>query len=313
MRSVFLLPTFLCISAGPAIAQEIQYLGAELSYDTIRDDSLELDNFGLNGELEVLFNGVFLGANYDSNTLSDGGDEFTISTYGIAAGYVPMPGALIGAGLTGFTLDDGSSESYNGYEFFAQYQTDQFGGALRYDKPVPDEADFYFVQIFGEARVTPQFTVGGIVEMPQDTGFDADPLFYMNAEYAEGPIWVRGYYADINETDVNAIGLRGTYEFGGNFRGSAAFQTLGDGTDSYEAYSIGGGYMVADGVWIDASFGQISDDSESADTMGIALTYEMGSQTRLDRRMINAARTDLSEGYLSVIPSLPFGVGGFLD
>lgn len=308
---------FLCTSAlvaavaAPAMAQELTFGDFSGAYDlyTVDDDSITV--FRLNGEVEFTVDQFVLGAGLDSETFTpEGSDSISISNYFASAGYMPIDGVLVGAELTGTRFaSGGDSDSIDGYGLFAQYQADQFGVAVRYSIPVSEEEEFSTITYFGQAAVTPEVAVSAIVE----TANEVDERFYMlRAEYEAGPIDATAYYAAVTDVDGSLFGVNLAYQVNNQLRVLADYQTTSDGIfgDS-NAYSIGGGYQVADSVWIDGTLGQLSGDGEDVTTFGLEVSYEIGGQKRLDRALLSAAQDDFGSGVLGISPFSTFGSGLF--
>ncbi|WP_333713258.1 hypothetical protein [Yoonia sp.] len=156
----------VCVSATFAGAQELSYADVSLSYDKLTADADELTELNLSGSVEGTFGQFYIGADLSSSSFDEGGaDNLTLVNFSLSAGYFIVPDALIGVSVTGISLSDGSdTESINGFDVFAQYDTGQFGVAASYARPDSDFEDFSITRLAAEADVMSGVTVGGIVE-----------------------------------------------------------------------------------------------------------------------------------------------------
>jgi hypothetical protein len=305
MNKFFTTTAIVTLLAAPAFAQEITFGQGGLSYDLIWDDSNDASSVGLNGEVEYSFDQFLFGANVNSQTFDIGSDG-SVQNYGAFAAYAGIDNVLVGAGLTGFSIDTpGPNGSENGYEVFGQYTTGQFSFAANYRMPVADEDDLALTSLYGEASVTPDITLGAVIE----TQIDVDEtIYHVSADYAGGPISGRAYYFDVTDVDGAILGLEGAYAINNMFSVSAAIQSADLFGDDFTAYSVGGSYVVSDGFTVDASIGQFSEGSNDIMSFGLAVNYEIGSQQRLDRRLSDAARADIRAGFGLVAPTLDFTI-----
>jgi hypothetical protein len=306
MKTTLTLTTAIAVAmiAGHASAQELSYATGSLNGAMIQTDSDEYDTLSLSGEVELTYNQFLFGASGTYQTLDLDG-EATIANYDGFVAYMPTAELLIGAGLTGISVED--SESYSGYEAFAQYQTGSFGTAILYERPLGEDEDVTVTTFYAEGAVTPEVTVGGIIETISETD---DITYYLSAEYDAGPVFVRGYHIGVTDVDRSVLGARGSYDFDQGYFLTADLQQV-DGFfgDDATFYSVGGGYRISDNATIDASFGQIISDGEEATTMRLGLTFEMGGRKRLDAGMRDAIQDDFGNGIGLLLPSYGFGGG----
>lgn len=65
-------------------------------------------------------------------------------------------------------------------------------------------------------------------------------------------------------------------------------------------YDIGAGYQLVDGLWIDASYGVRDTDPDTLDVEAIqaVLSYELGEQSRIDRRFRQDGVDDEQAGFV---------------
>lgn len=304
--------TVAILVATPLAAQELTYASGSLSFERLNvdgEDALDIRDLEAAGEYTI--NQFVLGASIKNRDLSGDGPEFGLTTLRATAGYMVTPEILIGAGVSNLSFDGlGPDDSVNGYELFAQYQTDQFAVAARIQQPDTDEDDFSFTSFFAEYAVAPGLAVSGVAE----TLKDSDTAYHVAADYDAGAYFVRGYYASVQDQDEGFLGASGGYRFNDQITLTAAFQTAtGDDEIDYQKYSIGGSYEVMEGVVASASYDQFAGESEFSELSGLnfAISYEMGASKRVDNRLFDAARNDLSGGLLSINPYTDFGLLGF--
>ena len=297
----------LGLCAGQAMAQELTYAAGGIELEQYRQSGSgdELSITALSGEAELTFGNIFASF-YASNYSMDDGPFDSLSEVSGSVGYMITPDVLVGAGL--YYLTDGDGNDADGFEVFGQYETGQFGVAVRYLQPNTDESDFYFTQFMASAAVTPETEVFGVYESYGDTG---EGTYYLGADYDAGSYFAGGYYAAYSEADFAFFGVDGGYRFNDQITASLGFQTIvGDSSIDYQAYKVGGSYEFIDGLSADAHFSMFGGDSgfEDVTAFGLSLTYEMGEQKRLDQRLFSDAKDDLGQGELAFIPFQQFGL-----
>lgn len=292
----FLLTTTAIISASVAAADGINYGRLSYDYTNFSDGTNDVDISVLQGSVEYQVSQFQVYADLTSTAVDNGG-SFDFQEYAFGAGYLATPEVLLGAGILGFSTDGFDS---NGYELFGQYQTAQFGLGLNVSVPDADFDDETLTQAFGEFTATPAVKLGVALEKYSEE--DAT-LYTLSADYDEGPITARTYINSDSETDGGIFGVRGSYEITQTFRASVSYNTTyGDDLFDISFMGIGGGYRIADGVWFDADFGQISSDlgPEDIDRIQATITLETGEQTRIDRRFLQDSVDDIQAGFASV-------------
>lgn len=276
--------------AGPVFADGVNY--TRLSYDFTNYDS----DFGLEGDASLLQGTVeyeisqFL---LSADILNLDFDGSSSTAYGVAGAYMFTPEALAGLGV--FGNDPDSGDNTTGFEVFGQYETAQFGVGLNVTKDDTDE-DNVTTTLVGEAEVTSGVTLGASVATESESdGTD----YVLSADYDLGPIEARAAVSGTSEDDGGLFGVRGSYEFTPQFRASASYQTsYGDDLVDESVFTVGGGYQIVDGLWFDANYGIIDSDdySDDIDRIQATLTFETGTQKRIDRRFSQASIDDLQAG-----------------
>lgn len=311
----FLMTTAIIgLAASQAAAQGMTYADASLDFTQLSGDGPgELNTTTFEGEIEYQLDSIFLNAYAGSTTFDDDGSfSLTTSEFGVAAGYFVMPEILLGVGVRSLTLDgDGPNEDLTGYEVFGQYDNGQFAGAVNYNTLEADGDEVALTLLAGEVEVMPGTAINFVYETSDDL-YDGEAVYVLGADYDVGPIFARGYvFGQTGDfADENIYGVRGHYDFGNNFRVGGGFETA-TGDFDYSSYSVSAAYEVTQGLWVEGSLGRINIEESEADSLGLSLNYEMGSQTRVDRRMTDKVREDFEDGYLGLFPSFGIGLGGF--
>ncbi len=298
------------ILAAPAFAQELTFGSAGLNYSSISDDTEDFSTTVFNGEVEFSYDQFLFGAQLDAQSLDTFGDDATFTNLEAFVGYSPLPELLLGASITNLNIDAGfTDETLSGYELLAQYRTPTFGGAIVYSVPDSDEEDFDVTTYYAEVEVVPGMTLGAVVD--DFSEFDEN-IYNVSADYAQGPIAVRGYYTGVTGEDLAVYGVRGSYDFGMGFSATGSIGGFEEFlADEATIISIGAGYAFYEGLSIDASVGRLSIDSDDLDVLQIGLTYEFGAPTRLDTKMTNAIREDRQNGLNTLLPDVGIGGTGF--
>lgn len=292
MNRLFSTTAFIGLISGAAAADGLTYgYGSyEFSNYDLESDDIDVSHFV--GAVEYEVNQFLLSADFDRLNVSfDGGSEQT-TFYSVGVAFKATPEILAGAGLTGIA---GDGDEANGFEVFGQYSTSQFGVALNVAKP-SDEDDDVLTNVYGTYQVTPDLAFG--VSVRQNSEQD-ETSYELNAGYKQGPIDVRGAYDGFSDTDAGIFGVRGTYEVTPDIRVLAGYQTIvGDDVGfDLSGFSVGGGYQVAQTVWVDAFYGQISGGAGDIDRLGIQLTFETGGRQRIDNAFTQDNIDDQTAGF----------------
>lgn len=276
--------------AGPVMADGINYALIGYDYTNLSQDGSDDVNFGdLQGAVEYEFSQFLLSADVRNLNIEVGSASGSATAYALGAAYMLSPEALVGLEVLGVEPED--DDSTTGYGVFGQFQTAQYALGLNIAQQDSDE-DNITTNIYGEFVTSDALKLG--VQVASESEFDGTKS-YFSADYAQGAIEARTFVVSNNDTDGGLFGLSANYQFSGQFRASAAYQTLyGDDFAEINAFSIGGGYQVTDGLWIDAGYGQIGGDdlADNIDVIQASLTYELGDRKRLDRRFEQAVLDD---------------------
>jgi hypothetical protein len=306
------------IMAAPAFAQELSYGALDLEYTTFSPDNGgdDVTGFDLQGEGEVTFDQFVFGAGISNDKIDFGsGAEFTVRILDAYAGYEITPDILLGAGFANTTVDFFlGEEDFNGYDLFGQYQTGAFGVAINYNRPNDEFDELEITTLFAEGEVAPGVTVGSIIESFSEVD---ETTYFLSAEYDAGQIFGRAYYTSGSDVEFAVYGVRGAYRFDDAISINGGVEALSgdDFIGEYTALSIGGAYAFAPGIAATARYTSIDADfGGETDAFAVGLSYEMGASKRLDRNMLDDAKTDLETGIFGTQPSLGYGLlsGGFL-
>jgi hypothetical protein len=302
--------TALTMVCTPAFSQELTFGSVGLNYSQLSEGGQDISSTTLDGQIEYSYDQFLLGAGLRTQTSDGFGGDLTITGLTGFVGYAPTVEILVGAGISHIEVDSGGGGGdLSGFEVFAQYRTPMFGGAVSYTEPDTDEGDFSLTSYFAEAEVSPGIKLGAIVD--DFSEFD-EAVYYISADYEQGPIAVRGYYNGVSGEDFAIYGVRGTYAVTPMIDVSASiggFQQFL--SDEGTTVTVGGSYAVSDSFSIDGSIGRLSADDQDINSLRIGLTYEVGASKRLDVSMANAVRDDRTNGLDAVFPDLGFGGTSF--
>ena len=315
MKRLFLTPVLTGLLAAPVVAQEVTYLGFSGSYGSFDGGpgpGGDATTNELSADLEYNLDQFYFGLALDQAGLASGPLEIDFRGYVLSFGYMPTAEILAGVSLMGseFSGFMSSEESVNGFDAFAQYVTTNFGVGASYRQPDSEDSEFSFTHVYGYFDVSPEVQVGGAVEM---YGFDDySPAYFLNGQYESGPIFVRGYGLFAPRFDEYYTGVRATYEVMPALALGAHFETaFGDGLpDDYQALGASASYAISDAISIDGNLNRISIDGGEIDSYSLTLTYQTGSQKRLDRITERNVNDDFSAGILGLQPNL--SIGGFV-
>ena len=297
--------------SAPAIAQEVTYLSFGTTWTQLSLGSDDLSSTKFEGDLEYSFDQFLFGLELHSVRLETMG-EGTLTTFKGFAGYAPLPEALIGAGFTHLSEGgDFGGDDVNGFEILAQYRAGMFGGAVVYARPDNDNDDLSITSYYLQAEAMPGLTFGAVFD---DTSPDYDATPYvLSVDYAQGPISGRAFYHGITDFDGSYYGVTGAYEVMPQLSLTAAIANLDEFiVFDANAYSVGAAYEISEGIFAEASFGQLMGDGPDIDVISLSLTYAIGDQTRFHRSMQSAASADRTISGLSVfLPDFGFSGTGY--
>ena len=305
MSLKLIAPVLALASAFPATAQELSYAQFGIEFTNITADGFDRSVTETTGDVEFTIDQFVLGAAIANRAYDfDSGSDGEILNYSVYGAYAVTPEFLVGAGLTGIDVE---STELSGYEVFAQYVTPAFGVAVNYQVPDDEADDFSLTSVFGEIEVSPGITIGAIYE---DYEYDDIAFYALAGEYEEGPIFARAFYQAYTELDTYLVGLRGSYAINDMFSATAVLLRSEDYiVEEVTGVSLGAEYAVNDAFAVGGEFGRLEGSGNEADFFSLALTYEMGSQARLDRTMATAARDDRNFGLNAVFPDAGIGAG----
>ena len=303
------------LCAVQASAQGLTYADANFDYTTYNGDGgIELNSTDFDGEIEYQLDSLYGNLFARSSNIDGefGPDGVTVTEFGAAAGYFVLPEVLVGIGGQSISIDTGGGdESLSGYDVFAQYDNGQYAGAINYSVLEADGNEVDFLRFFGEAEVMPGVGVDFMYET-SDELYDGEGVYAIGGTYGAGPINVRGYLLSFTDADAESFyGLNASYAFGSGLSAGAGYEASTDSDFDYSSLFIEAGYEFMPGVSVSGHAGRISLGETEVDTLGLSLSYEMGEQTRVDRRAEARVRDDLSKGYLGLLPDFGIGLIGF--
>ena len=270
--TVFALPLITMASMGAA--QNVEYLsyGAGITGG-------DADAFSLGGTIDYrnsnfVFNG---GVSYVD---PDGGDEAT--TLDFRAGYFITPNAVLYAG---FDYDDDDAGSLDSYNIGGEYKFGQFTVGLNFEDTDESGVDTSSA-IYGGYQATNELEFGLLV-----SDQDSDTLTVLSADYDLGDTELFAAYIDDGD-DTEIFAFNGNYDFGNGFRAGGGYADIDSAVD---AYSISGGYEVAESLWVDLSLSRLdTNGGGDADVIGLAISFETGRETLLINRIETAVAQSLN-------------------
>ena len=289
MMRLLISTAAIALVTEAAAAEGLKY--GQLSFDRTSyasgDD--ELDVSELNGEVEFQTGSFLINGGVENVSADLNGVEGSLRELAVGAGFFAAPEVLVGLSARNIDNDVEDQTVAGG---FAQYDNGQVGAGIRVLQNFDSEETFYLG--VAEFTASPGFDIGiGVASNSEDDGTG----FVLSTEYDAGPIDVRGYFNGNSDSDANIFGARGAFEFAGAFRGTAAFENLSGGDVDATSYNVGAGYQLVEGAWIDAAIGQIDRDGLTAvDTLQLSISFETGTQIRLDRAFEQDLREDFRSG-----------------
>ncbi len=265
----FLTTAIVAASAATVTsAQSVEYLSYGAGFSQLTLEGNDLDLFGTGAALDYRNGDFLVNGAFALNRISADGDDATLTSFDVRAGYYVTPQIAVFGGITYFDFDD--DDSLTTYNLGAEYTSGPFTVALSYDDSEEENYDAT-TSLYGSYQVTEAFEVAFGYS---DT--DGDNTVVLGFDYDDDVIEAVG---TITESDGETlVGLAGNYDFGNSIRALASYASIDGDVD---AFSIGAGYEVSQDMWIDVSVGQITDGGDTIDTIGFALTFETGRESLL--------------------------------
>lgn len=289
MKRILTTTAIVALITGAVAADGVTF--GQLSIDrtnfSASGDDRDVTEF--NGEIEYRTGDIFVSGAAENTSAEANNAEGDVRELSVAGGYFITPDVLIG--LTAINIDaNDDDETLAGA--FAQYDNGQIGAGIRILQNL-DSDDTLYLGV-GTYQAAPGVELG----VALTSSNDADGTRYViSADYDQGPIDARAFVAGDTEVDGSIFGVRGAYEFAGAFRGTASLENASSDDGDVFSYNVGAGYKIADGAWIDVAVGQVDfDGGETYDTLSLSLSFETGTQTRLDRAFERDLREDFRNG-----------------
>ena len=209
------------------------------------------------------------------------GNDYGVTAFELGAGYQITPQVLFGGGIVGTNSDFGDT---NGYQIFGQYDDDVLGVAFNVEQANADNA-LRHNAVMGQYAINQDISAGAHVSWFSNWIND-DYTYRLNLEYEAGPFDLRGHYTGFSDTNAGILGARGYYYFTDEIRGYASYQaSLGSDSGDTRYYLIGGGYRLADQIWIDGAYGQTLGDAfflSDFERLTLTISFDTGTRQRLD-------------------------------
>jgi hypothetical protein len=268
MKNIALaLTSVAAISAAPALA-ETTYLSFDLGYSELSDGGVSLDTLSGAAAYEGKSGKFTYGGEVTGTQYTLAGSELNMSEISLSLGYDITSAITVFAGASIFEVEDDDITSLtvgaeyamgdltfgaaytntefdsfesDGSQFYVDYDTDAFGAyaAVAFAE---DEEESYFV---GLSRDVATYEVN------------------LDAMILEG---------------MDVYKLSGSYNILENIRLVGSVDYVDFSGSDYTESSIGAGYMVADNIWVDATY--ISSDAygDTIDGFGLNVSFETGTR-----------------------------------
>lgn len=296
MQFSILLITLAALSFGSAAtADGLTFGHLNLEYTDAQAGTSDRSNTVLEGAVEYEINQFLLSADLRYRRF----EGYPLGTYGVTnyklgAGYFITPEVLLGLNIMG---ENNDFYEANGYEIYGQYRNDVLGIAFNVEQPDTD-SDFRRNSVMGQYAINEDVTAGARIEWRSNSVTDRF-IYQLNAEYTEGPFDLRGHYSGFSDIDSGMLGARGYYNFSDDIRGYASYQS-NVGADSADQgfYLIGGGYQIAEAVWIDAAYGgNLGEDLVDLERFTLTISFDTGTRQRLDDTFEQDIFDDRQDGF----------------
>ena len=256
-------------TASAVSAEGVNYLSYGASYSNMSSGGTSLNAFGAGASTDYQSGNLVFNGGVSFTKLSDDTDSFELTAVDARVGYFVMPQLAVYAGLSYFDVSD--FDSLTTYNLGAEYSMNGATVGLNYDD---SEEDGYLATttVYGSYRVGE--TVEAMAAISDTDGYRSTTI---GVDYDNGAYDLA---AMANFTDdANLFALDAKYAFGNGFRVSGNYINLDHGVDMS---FIGAGYEVSPDLWVDLNVGRLnSTGASSVELIGLALTYEMGSETML--------------------------------
>jgi len=256
-------------TASAVSAEGVNYLSYGASYSNVSFDGASFNAFGAGASTDYQSGNLVFNGGVSFTKLSDDTDSFELTAVDARVGYFVMPQLAVYAGLSYFDVSD--FDSLTTYNLSAEYSMNGATVGLNYDD---SEEDGYVATttVYGSYRVGE--SVEAMAAISDTDGYRSTTI---GVDYDNGAYDLA---AMANFTDdANLFALDAKYAFGNGFRVSGNYINFDDGMDMS---SIGAGYEVSPDLWVDLNVGRLNGTGAgSVELVGLALTYEMGSETML--------------------------------
>lgn len=283
--------------AMPVFAEGVTF--ARLSYTYAERDaessSFDLETNLFQGAIEYEVSRFLLSADVLDQEFENGfGVVWTDQLYNLSAAYKITPEVLAGFGVLRY--EGSPDDPVNGFEAFGQYQAADFALGLNITQQDVD-SDNITTTAFGDLVVAEGVTIG--LSVVAQSEFE-ETGSRISVDYALGPVTARAFVTGDSYNNGGRYGVRGSYAFTPQIRVSAGYAaSYGDDFRESYTYRVGAGYQIVDGLWFDANYGQRDVDFDPLDGEFVQamLSYEIGNQTRIDRRFRQAAIDDAQASF----------------
>lgn len=270
-------------SASAVSADGFEYMSYGLSYSNLSIDSGSLDVLSGSAAIDYRTGNYVLNGGLNMINLDGGGDSVTLTDIDVTAGYYFTDFFVAYGALNYVDFDDDHEQIYT---LGGEYMFGDFTVGLNYSASNENVSVVYFggdnledgvFNLYGSYRMSEVLEASIVLaDLGQDT------VAAVGLDYDNGAFDAAAMFLDFEGETLFAAS--GNYDFGNGFRALGSYSNF---ADEMEIINVGAGYEVTDNVWLDASFGQLSESGSSytAETFSIGFSYEFGGQSLLVDRI----------------------------
>lgn len=278
MKTLFAVTSLSMACASGAFAGEVTYSNVGFGYSNLSIAGEDAGLYSYGGALEYAQNNWVLGVS--AGVASPEDLDIDLMNISVSVAYEVMPGAYV---LGGYRQVDGTfdgtsldTETWSvGGEFTSGGFS--FGLGYMYSPDLNEGAYSAFANYALDAQ--------------SDVYLAGAELLGENAVLVGASRYTNKYSADagyaVIASDLDVFSVSGSYNFMPYMRvsGDVARVSL-DGIDA-NYWGIGLGYAVAQNSWIDASYGQIKIEGETADILSLTINFETGKSKLATQKVLS--------------------------
>lgn len=276
---IFTTTLTLALGATAVHAQEVTYLSYGAGYEDTFAIGSQVTVVTIDGAIEYSINQFYLFADIDAFALTeDHGGKADARNFSARAGYQFAPGTIAYVGLSQIDTNSASGPETI-VKIGGQYDFGVGSIGLTYTM-VPD-ADVEVIELTAGYEINPQIEVGFQYGSNLTSDYDTFLLF---GSYDAGALSLEGSAETILDNDYLVANVNGAYDFGNNFRATGGITYADFGSDDLTVLSVGGGYEVADNMWIDAEYSSMFSGGVNEDGFGLYFSVATGNRILVEDR-----------------------------